>query len=80
MEKLRQLLPTYLPSKEDADKVRERLDKLQQMIDETPKTRGWKLRAMVGEKKQWYELPEADHSIVESPFAKEQNNNNSSQA
>jgi len=80
MEKLRQLLPTYLPSKEDADKVRERLDKLQRMIDEAPKTRGWKLRAMVGEKKQWYELPEADHSIVESPFAKEQNANNSSQA
>lgn len=68
MKKLRQFLPTYLPTQEDSDKVRERLDKLRQMIDEAPKSSRWKLRAMVGEKKTWYELPEADRSIVESRF------------
>jgi hypothetical protein len=73
IEKLRQLLPTYLASSEDSDKVRKRLEKLQQMIDAAPKTRAWKLRAMVGEKKKWYDLPEADHSIVESQFEREPN-------
>jgi len=48
------------------------------MIDEAPKSSRWKLRAMVGEKKTWYELPEADRSIVESRFGTGQNS--SSQA
>ena len=31
---------------------------LQRAADETPKSRGWKLRARIGERKRWYELPE----------------------
>ena len=27
-------------------------------IEEEPKSRGWKLRAKVGERKRWYDLPE----------------------
>lgn len=69
LENLRQFLPTYLHSDEDANRVRESLDKLDRMIAEAPKTSRWKLRAMVGEKKRWYELPEADRKIVESRFA-----------
>ncbi|MGO9823461.1 MAG: hypothetical protein ACLPTJ_22755 [Solirubrobacteraceae bacterium] len=31
---------------------------LQRTADETPKSRGWKLRSRIGERKRWYELPE----------------------
>jgi hypothetical protein len=27
---------------------------------------GWKIRAKIGEKKQWYELPERDKEVVDS--------------
>jgi hypothetical protein len=32
--------------------------RLREFADEVPKTRRWKLRAKVGERKRWYELPE----------------------
>jgi hypothetical protein len=35
-----------------------RLDALLERIEAEPKTRGWKLRAKIGERKRWYELPE----------------------
>ena len=31
---------------------------LQRTAEETPKSRGWKLRSRIGERKRWYELPE----------------------
>jgi hypothetical protein len=36
----------------------ERLDELLERIDREPKARGWKLRARIGDRKRWYELPE----------------------
>lgn len=39
----------------------ERLRRLRAELDTVPKTRGWKLRARVGERKRWYELPEEVH-------------------
>jgi hypothetical protein len=36
----------------------DRLDTLLERIESEPKTRGWKLRAKIGERKRWYELPE----------------------
>jgi hypothetical protein len=38
--------------------VMTRLDELQRRIEEAPKSRAWKLRDKVGERKRWYELPE----------------------
>lgn len=35
-----------------------RIDALSQRIQEEPKARAWRLRARVGERKRWYELPE----------------------
>ena len=35
-----------------------RFDSLRSAIDEAPRTRKWKLRARVGERVRWYELPE----------------------
>lgn len=36
----------------------EQARRLREYADEVPKTRRWKLRAKVGERKRWYELPE----------------------
>jgi len=43
-----------------------RIEKLRDMIEATPKSLGWKLRARVGDKMPWYELPEADREVVDS--------------
>jgi hypothetical protein len=41
-----------------AELVGERLHRLRSILEEVPKSRGWKLRARVGDRKRWYELPE----------------------
>ena len=48
------------------EKVAGRVAQLRKMIEDTPKSFGWKMRARVGEKMQWYELPEADREVVDS--------------
>lgn len=47
-----------LPDFEPADRVAERLGRLREKLDTVPKSRGWKLRARIGDRKRWYELPE----------------------
>jgi hypothetical protein len=42
----------------DGALVQTRLDELQKRIEEAPKSRAWKLRDKIGERKRWYELPE----------------------
>ena len=42
----------------DRERIQSRFDELLQRIEDEPKTRGWKLRARVGERKRWYDLPE----------------------
>lgn len=41
--------------------VSTRLRRLREELDAAPKSRGWKLRARVGDRKRWYELPEEAH-------------------
>jgi hypothetical protein len=38
--------------------VAERLSRLRAQLDQAPKSRRWKLRARIGDRKRWYELPE----------------------
>jgi hypothetical protein len=38
--------------------VAERLRRLRAQLDQVPKSRRWKLRARIGDRKRWYELPE----------------------
>jgi hypothetical protein len=42
----------------ERDELRGRLGALRQRIDTQEKSRGWRLRAKVGERKRWYETPE----------------------
>jgi len=44
----------------------EQADRLRGLIEGIPKSMGWKMRAAVGERRKWYELPEADKEVVES--------------
>lgn len=50
-----------LPGFGAAEAVAERLQGLRRELDSVPKSRRWKLRARVGERKRWYELPEEVH-------------------
>ena len=43
---------------EDREALADRIRTLLQRIEDEPKTRGWRLRAKIGERKRWYELPE----------------------
>jgi len=43
---------------EAAGVVVERLGRLRTELEAAPKSRGWKLRARIGDRKRWYELPE----------------------
>lgn len=47
-----------LPDFAAGERVAERLRRLQAKLDTVPKSRGWTLRARIGDRKRWYELPE----------------------
>ncbi|MGN6257858.1 MAG: hypothetical protein ACTHN3_08940 [Solirubrobacterales bacterium] len=47
-----------LPGFEAAELVAERLRRLRKELDRVPKSRAWKLRSRIGDRKRWYELPE----------------------
>lgn len=49
----------------DRELVRARLDTLWKHIEETPKPLRWRLRAQVGDRVRWYELPEETRSPYE---------------
>ena len=50
-----------LPGFAAGERVAERLERLRSALDSAPKSRGWKLRARLGDRKRWYELPEEVH-------------------
>ena len=52
----------------DLEKVKARIGTLTGMIDMEPKSLAWKIRARVGERVPWYELPEADKPVVAGSF------------
>ena len=58
LERCRAHLGDYSLPDEDARRISDRLGDLLARIEARPKSRGWKLRARVGERKRWYELPD----------------------
>ncbi len=57
-------LDGYALTSEQQQVIRDRVRQLLAMIEEAPKSMRWKMRARVGEKVPWYELPEADKEVV----------------
>jgi hypothetical protein len=51
-------LARYDLPEEDKARIRGEMDALLDRIENEPKSRGWKLRARIGERKRWYTLPE----------------------
>jgi hypothetical protein len=49
---------------EERGKVTSRIEKLISMMDSHPKSLSWRMRARIGEKAKWYELPESDSDTV----------------
>ena len=58
MAACRERLAAYDVTPEERERVAARLDELLERIEAEPKTRGWRLRARIGERRRWYELPE----------------------
>lgn len=56
-------------SGDDSDVVLARIDRLQRWMDDEPEGTSWRVRARVGEKARWYELPESDgDEFTAKPF------------
>jgi hypothetical protein len=58
LDRCREHVPDYDLSNGDREQIAARFDQLVSRIEAEPKSRGWKLRAKVGERKRWYDLPE----------------------
>jgi len=58
ISRLLQFLSTTALDNDEKKAVEAKLEVLQKSIEEAPKTIGWKVRARVGEKRVWYNLPE----------------------
>lgn len=58
VECLRGELANYDLPPPGRERVAERLEALAERIEREPKSRSWRLRARLGERKRWYELPE----------------------
>jgi hypothetical protein len=66
LERISSALPRYVSSSDHQTQVKTKMDSLRKTIDSEPKSFRWKVRARVGEKVKWYELPEADREVVDS--------------
>jgi hypothetical protein len=49
---------------EERGRIVPRINKLLEMMESRPKSFSWKMRARIGEKARWYELPESDGDSV----------------
>ena len=58
VQKVRDFSDAYELEGEKKLTLVERLNVLRQALDETPKSLKWKARDAIGERMQWYELPE----------------------
>ena len=58
LRKVAERLPNYDGNREQIMVVQDRAKRLQQTIEKGPKTLRWKLRAVIGERVRWYDLPE----------------------
>lgn len=58
IERVRADLADYVSVPGERLTISDRLDTLSQLIDEAPKSRGWRLRDRIGERRRWYQDPE----------------------
>jgi hypothetical protein len=54
----REHVDDYELSAGERERIEARFDELLERIEAEPKSRGWRMRAKIGERKRWYDLPE----------------------
>jgi hypothetical protein len=65
LNKTLSLMKQYIQLPEEEEKiVRERVQKLIDMIEKQPKSMGWKMRSRVGTKQKWYMEVEEDRGVL----------------
>jgi len=64
IDNIQKALDIYQLDPKEKKMVHDRLNNLSARVEKQPKSMGWKMRAKVGEKKRWYELPEGDKEVV----------------
>jgi hypothetical protein len=57
LDKVAEAAPTILPA-EEATQAADAIAALRDVLEQCPKSRRWRMRARVGERVRWYELPE----------------------
>src|ERR1700733_8907298 len=57
-DRVREGLDGYELAPDERAAVEQRLDRLWERIDAEPKSRGWRLRDRIGDRKRWYDEPE----------------------
>jgi hypothetical protein len=58
LQRCAQHLDEYPLERADRERVSARIAAVLERIEAEPKSRGWRLRAKIGERRRWYELPE----------------------
>ena len=58
LERCREHIGDYELDEAERALIAARFDQLLERVEAEPKSRGWRLRAKVGERKRWYDLPE----------------------
>ena len=60
IQKVLRFLEKYLNQKdvETRMKIKDKCNTLMEIIEKEPKSIAWKIRAVVGERKRWYQIPE----------------------
>jgi hypothetical protein len=71
LERIESSLASYSLNDDDQKLVKGKIEGIRHQIEGQPKSFRWKMRARVGEKVKWYELPEADREVVDSRPATE---------
>jgi hypothetical protein len=66
LDRIESALTSYSLASEHNAVVKSRMAELRKRIDAEPKSFSWKMRARVGDKVKWYELPEQDAEVVDS--------------
>jgi hypothetical protein len=64
LSKVQAVVEGYGLGSQEVAVVKSKIGRLSKLIEDAPKTLSWKLRARVGERVPWYELPEGDKLVV----------------
>jgi hypothetical protein len=63
IDKCLNLMHHYNLSTEEVGQIKNKLNKIKELLENEPKTRRWKLRAKIGKKKAWYRVVEEEGAI-----------------